>query len=572
MIRGGDTLNMAGGKRRGGARGGAMEAVAGAAAAMSGAESALVDTRATPVDDNPLPFNSTISKKIDQRIVPQNFAPNTAQGGFGPSITVRVEGAIGAPGQWLDLYNSKLFIRWREYQSNYAGTNTGGPVAAGATPVKFAYAIPFWWTFHSLLMFQQIFFYINDVLVTDGANANLPYTAFSRICLTQGSVLFGSNSGDSFTYASDRNCDSASGIVSMPAQNQAWELADLRQFWMERHALDYGCFTQIIDLSLLLPSFANTSFLPASANLRFQFDKSASFAGNYTGAWTGAVATPYEWPQSACQIPVNTTAPMQLIIEDIYLNLRRVTLTNAGLELTERLLSSTNLIYPMLRGITQTFAVPAGATAINQHIFGIRAPQAMSIHFVPTNSYQWSQKDFYCHPFTTSWSNKVSADSSGTFPINIVSLEVQTQGTKYPEMNPITRTPFATGNKNTYACGGTEFHDYERYANLTKQYADGKTDHFQPFLSRMNLADGNLMMIWFNLNPQQEPFLNRMQTSPDSTQMDILATLGPWNHTFQDGDVTVLTQSVDVTMIVTTWSMEVMRYDPISGRVGLSYQ
>ena len=294
----------------------------------------------------------------------------------------------------------------------------------------------------------------------------------------------------------------------------------------------------------------------------------------------GGIVVPYQWPSSAGQPPIAQIVanpatmyaqPLKGTLVDCYLEIPKITLTNAGLSLIQGMMVNNLLTYPVIRAETSLYRVTQGAPSINQNVFGHRPPAAVLIHFVPFSHTQMTVKDRWVHPYTTTPSNNMFGAVANVWPINIVSLKIQTPTIQIPAMYPIARVPcpLAGGaNHQTYAVGGTEVSDYRTYSNLTKQFAAGKDNEWQPFLPYPVMKDGNLCMFSFNMSQSQQPFIGRLQVASTAPNFEVQANLGAWQRNdFAGAPI----PPFDTAMYVTTFANEVVTYNAEDGRTGASW-
>jgi len=512
-----------------------------------------------------LPFDSTGGYSFNSSIAQSRIQQLYPLVAVGSSNTIQFEVApTGSAADFYDFKNSKFNLKWGWVSSVYAAGGGGAYPPVSQWGSSFA-------LFHSLLLFATVRIYLNGVEVDDESNNYQHMADFHKIILMEPyQPFFGGNFFDP-----PRNLFQT-GIISpfyyhghFPGDLSSSPQAQLAN-WLDtcdpQQTLAVGNNigapapggTVYTTYQPYQSIFLCPQFIPSSVRVRFEFTK-------FSSTWDFART-------AICLSATSCTSPINLTLDEMVLYLRVVTLTNQTLQAASKMAIQMPMTLPVMRAQTTVFPISVGTSSINIQVTGMRRPQVVILHVVPTSStvpFVWPAKDAFVPELSVSQASVCPfATSTSVYPTpgalpffgqpsavwQVKSLYLRCGTQRYPALYDRTRTSGAAW------AGGTVQQEYDEYANLTKQYATGDTQATQPFLSQTNFSDPNWANIFvFNMSPQQETFQDRsiVETMAITGTLDIIAQ--------------IVATVVDCRLFVTTLTNEMITIESMGGRIGKTW-
>lgn len=455
-------------------------------------EGARINSDVYPVNPHPFAFDSSVSTSelIEINAVSDPITTSTIQYQIQPTNT---------PGLMYDFKNSIMEI-------SYTNSSTDSK--------------SFWYTTYvGALMWDSVDLTLNGTRISDSENGLQSFGHLAKLQLTkpyttQGGVMSEENDASEPSHDILYTCE-ASPNATYDAHMGCWRCNPPSKRIFERRTK-----SGMLQPQFTHPILEQDKYLPANMTIGLSFHKAGGAAN---------------WLKSAIQT-IDGEAQYAPTVTSVKYYLRRVQLTNTGLQLYNSLLSAVGkLTYPVVRTQCLQQVMAKGSANLVFNAIFTRKPRAVCITIVPTS---YMQRDAYTNP------HPLGLQSDGTTNLQLAELYVRSAGRKYPENYNVTRAAA------TYNVGGSSILDYEQYKKLCFHDKDC-------FLTAATYETAT-QQYWINLTDSQSPIEGLQQPVAETGQVEISLRA----HTGVAQDTTV---------VVTAVYNDIVSIEPRTGRVGLSW-
>lgn len=459
------------------------------------------------------------------------------------------------PGQFFDLYNSRLVINFQFHPPIQQTNNQTFP----HFPQQIQSLHPMC---GGLMLFEQVEYEISGTVVRDESNHYGPYTAFAKTCFLRtqqkmpdinrstydrydGSGNNTANVGADFAaHSITLPHDFGQQIICSPGTGDQIEPDEWRKYllasWDWRRT-EFMAYAQLAPLQTN-PMLSQRKYVPCLFPQKIRFYKMAKPPGH---------APDFAWATTDRDL---TTTPYGLgfTVNSVELQMRRISVSAAGQAVWLQALMENGgkFEYPLFRAVTARFPVATNTTLIRETFQNTRKPHALFLHAVPTTYTDYSQIEERANPFTMTGVGLEERFIARRAFCQVGSVQYPKQ--RYQEVGFEGYPNFVTRK------GGTSLLDYEVYRKMTLPAVTGATDGWQPFLSYDAYCHQDLSIQVFNLTQSESPFFHTTMPVPENGNVEISIdllnqTTFPW------------------TLFVTALYHEKLTLDPRVKSASLSY-